>query len=562
MTASKITVKVGKKEYALDSGIARVALKERILEEFPDIKDALKEANIGVDLAPELAPEKTKDGKYKFYIDGEWVEPKGKTFHDNLNPADKSEVLGKVGVATPEEVDRAMKAADRDFAEWMYLSGDIRSKIFYRVVEHLKENKPALEQIMCREMGKTIFDCHLDIAEAIGVVEAVAPMGINMKGHTYQKNVNGTAMECRLSPRGVAAIITPFNFPLAIPIAQVVSALVTGNPVIFKPSHLTPEISHAMVKIIVLSMKEIGEKYNVKIPKGVLSMFTGGGSACSSHPVVKTIHFTGSKEIGDKVDAIASALGKRVMKEVAGINIFYVHKDADLERASNNFIYGKTITGGQRCSSIQEAIIDAQVYEKFIEIVLKKVKNIVTGPGYSKEVMDADATPGKWSLPPVADEEQYNHIKDLLDRAVKAGGKIRYQDKLPKSLTDKGFFFPFTLIENIGKDNPLFSEEIFGPVGVLTKVKDVYEAIDYINNKIGIVACIDSKDKNTTEYFIERVLRTRIDDGRHGTGCFWATKFGGDRGAGSGNAALDTDMVYGYVIWKTIYRSFKEPERG
>ena len=94
----------------------------------------------------------------------------------NLNPADKSEVLGKVGVATPEEVDRAMKAADRDFMEWMYLSGDIRSKIFYRVVEHLKENKPALEQIMCREMGKTIFDCHLDIAEAIGVVEAVAPL--------------------------------------------------------------------------------------------------------------------------------------------------------------------------------------------------------------------------------------------------------------------------------------------------------------------------------------------------------------------------------------------------
>src|SRR4030042_3911960 len=105
MVNPKITVKVGKKEYALDSGMARIALKERILEEFPDIKETMKEANIGVDLAPELAPEKTKDGKYKFYIDGEWIEPKGKTFHDNLNPADKSEVLGKVGVATPEEVD-------------------------------------------------------------------------------------------------------------------------------------------------------------------------------------------------------------------------------------------------------------------------------------------------------------------------------------------------------------------------------------------------------------------------------------------------------------------------
>ncbi len=562
MADQKITVKVGTREYVIDEGMARISLKEKVLDQFPDIKGAMESADVGIDLSPDLAPEKTPDGTYKFYIDGEWVAPQGEKARDNINPADTSDILGKTPVATPEEVKRAIDAADRDFPEWMYLSADIRSKIFYRVTEHLKENKPALEKIMCREMGKTIFDCHLDVAETIGVVEAVAPMGINVKGQTHQKNVNGTTMECRLSPRGVAAIITPFNFPLAIPAAQVISALVTGNTVIYKPSHLTPEISHAMVKIILLSMKEIGEKYNVKIPKGVISMYTGGGSATTNHPAVKVIHFTGSKSIGDKVDSIASGLGKKVMKEVAGINIFYVNKHADMDRASTNFVYGKTITGGQRCSSIQEVLIDAPVYEEFIQAVLKKVGNIVTGDGASEEVAKADATPGMFSLPPLADDEQIDHVKDLLDKAVKAGAKIRYQDKLPKELTDKGYFFPFTLVENIDENNPMYSEEIFGPIGVLTKVKDVYEAIDIINMKIGIVACIDSKDKNTTEYFIERILRTRIDDGRHGTGCFWATKFGGDRGAGSGNAALDMDMVMGYLLWKTIYRSFKEPERG
>ncbi len=561
MGKKTVSIKVGEKEYKLGSNeLARVSLKEKTLQQFPEIVQSLKRANIGLDLSPELKAEKNPRGEYLNYIDGKWVESKTKKFRDNINPADRNELLGKTPVSTDAEVDRAMKAADRDFIDWMAISGDFKSKVFYRVAEHLKENKGALEDIMCREMGKTKFDCHLDVAEAIGVVEAVAPMGINMKGHTYQKNVNGTAMECRLSPRGVAAIITPFNFPLAIPIAQVVSALVTGNTVVWKPSHLTPEISHAMTKIILLSLKEIAEKYGVQVPRGVLNMYFGGGSATVSHPIPKVIHFTGSKSVGDKADAIASGLGKRVMKEVAGINIFYVHKRADVKRAVHNFLYGKTITGGQRCSSIQEVLIDRNMYNKFIKAVLANVKNIVTGAGYSKEIAEADATPGKYSLPPLADDEQLTRLRGLVKKSVSEGAKILYQDKLPNKLLEQGYYYPFTIIENVGKTNVLYCEEAFGPVAIFTRVKNIQEAISIINNKIGIVACIDSKDKNATEYFIERVLRTRIDDGRHGTGCFWATKFGGDRGAGSGNASLDSDMVFGYVIWKTIYRTFTEPK--
>jgi len=561
MATKNVSLKLGDKEFALQNHeLARVSLKEVTLETQPEIAASLKRASIGVDLAPDLSAELNDDQAYMNYIDGEWVSSETDRFRDNVNPANRRQLFGRTPVSTGEEVDRAMKAADRDFAEWMAVSGDFKVKAFLRVAELLKQNQEELDQIICREMGKTLFDSHLDSAEAIGVVEVVAPMALSMKGATHQKIVNGTSMECRLSPRGVAAIITPFNFPLAIPIAQVISALVTGNTVVWKPSHLTPEISHAMVKLIVTALKDVGQRMRVKVPRGILNMYFGAGSATASHPIPKVIHFTGSKEIGDKVDSIASSLGKKVMKEVAGINITYVHKKADLSKAVPQIIYGKTITAGQRCSSIQEVLVDAEVYDTLLEELAKEAKQILTGDGASKEIAEADATPGRYSLPPVADDEQIAHCTDLLERAVKEGGRITYQDELPQELLDAGFYHPFTIITDVDETNCLYYEEVFGPVLVVTKVKDIYEAISIINQKVGIVGCIHTDDKNASEYFIEHVLRTRIDDGRNGTGCFWSTKFGGDRGAGSGNSALDCDMVYSYVIYKTVYRQFSEPK--
>ncbi len=561
MTTKHISLKLGDKEFKLQNHeLARVSLKEAAFDEQPEMSTSLKRACIGVDLAPDLSPALDEDQAYMNYIDGEWVSSETDRYRDNVNPANRRELLGRTPVSTGEDVDRAMTAADRDFMEWMAISGDFKLKAFLRVAELLKQHKPEFERIMCREMGKTLFDCHLDVAEAIGVVEVVAPMALSMKGATHQKIAQGTAMECRLSPRGVAAIITPFNFPLAIPIAQVVSALVTGNTVVWKPSHATPEVSHAMVKLIVTALKDVGQRMHVKVPRGILNMYFGAGSATASHPIPKVIHFTGSKDIGDKVDSVASGMGKRVMKEVAGINITYVHKAADLSKAVPQIIYGKTITGGQRCSSIQEVLVDHELYDTLLDALAAEAESIVTGDGMSKEIAEADATPGRYSLPPLVDEEQRDHVRQLLERGVKEGARIVYQDELPAELLEAGFYHPFTIVTDVDETNCLYYEEIFGPALVVTKVKDIHEAVSTINQKIGIVACIHSEDKNATEFFIERVLRTRIDDGRHGTGCFWSTKFGGDRGAGSGNAALDADMVYSYVIYKTVYRQFAEPK--
>lgn len=503
----------------------------------------------------------TQGDLYDVLLDGRWVPSASGPVHPNVDPAARATVYGHSPETTAGEVARAVEAAERDFAAWRLIPGDFRTKVFYRLSELLKTHGELLERTMTREMGKTLRDSHLDMLEAIGVCEALAPQGANFKGFAYPKLTRGLAMECRPAPRGVAAIITPFNFPVAIPAAQIVAALVTGNTVVWKPSHLVPESSQLLASLVERALREEGERHGVDVPSGVFHMLLGDaetGDALIRQSAVQALSFTGSKAVGDKVDSIASGLGKRVMKEVGGINLFYVHESADIERAARNFIYGKTITGGQRCSSVQEVLCDRAVAGDFLRRVVELAPGVVHGPGGSDELTSADAAPDRWSCPPIVSEAQLRRLEDLVERSLAGGARALWQAELPAGLRERGFHCPFTVLTGVTSDNVLWSEEAFGPVAVYSEVSGLAEAIERINSKVGIVACIDARDKSATENFIERVLRTRIDDGRHGTGCFWGTKFGGDRGAGSGNAALDEDMVAHYVLWKTIYRSYEE----
>jgi aldehyde dehydrogenase (NAD+) len=509
----------------------------------------------------DLSPRRTRKGEYLFYLDGEWRPSTADRFHENVDPAARTARLGLVPECTRDEVERAVAAAERDFEAWRLISGDLKTRVFYRLAEVLKESEGHLVRAMTREMGKTLFDSRLDFLEAVGVCEALAPQGANLKGVTYQKTVAGLSMESRLAPRGVAAIITPFNFPVAIPLAQIVAALVTGNTVVWKPSHLAPESSQALLALFLHALDIEGRKAGVDIPRGILHMVLGDagtGDALVRAEGVQAVSFTGSKKVGDRVDAVASGLGKRVMKEVGGINYFYVHREADLDRAARNFIYGKTITTGQRCSSIQEVLADAEVFDEFLARSIELARRVVHGPGASRELAEADAGRDRFSCPPLVSAEQLARVEALVEASIQAGARVAYRAEVPAKLLKEGFYHPLVLLTGVGPAAPLHREEVFGPVAVITRVKDIREAIRIINSTPGIVACIDSRDKSATENFIERVLRTRIDDGRHGTGCLWGTKFGGDRGAGSGNPALDEDMAYGYCLWKTIYRAYEE----
>ncbi len=502
------------------------------------------------DLSPRL-----EEGTYLQCVGGTWARSASQVLFPNVAPAESATTLGVVLDATVSETNAACDLAELAFDAWRATSGDFRTKAMLRVGELLRDHTETLCALVTREMGKTLYDARLDVLEAIGVVEAVAPQGLSMTGDTYPQHLRGVQMECRVAPRGPAGIITPFNFPIAIPVAQLLAALVSGNPVVWKPSHLVPESSQAIATLVLHALDETATRMGVTVPRGVFSLLLGdatAGDALVRHPAIRTVSFTGSKAVGDAVGALGESLGKRVMKECGGINLFYVHASADLDRAARNFVYGKTITAGQRCTAIQEVLCDAEVLGAFVERARHYAAEIVMAPGASPVLVGRPFT-----LPPLVSAEQLDRYEQLVAQSVAQGATVLYSGAIPEALRGRGFYAPFLMLGDVHPHNVLYGTEVFGPCGVITRVSGLPEAIRLINAKIGIVGCIDARDKDASETFLDRVLRTRMDDGRHGTGALWATKFGGDRGAGSGNPALDEGMVYGYCVRKTIYRAYE-----
>jgi aldehyde dehydrogenase (NAD+) len=501
-----------------------------------------------------------KEGdRYMMLLGGEWKTPCGEEGHENRNPT-TGQLLGIVPEATEDEVCQAVQCAASAFWQWRQVPTDIRMKFGLRLANLLEENRESLVKTIATEMGKTRFDANLDINEAIGVTQVVAPMSVSMTGKTYTNIVANLTMESRVEPRGVVALITPFNFPIAIPTAHIVAALMTGNTVVWKPAPEVPECSQALASLVLQAMEETERRYKLQLPKGIFNLILGdarAGEALIRQPAVQTVSFTGSKVVGDYVDSIASSLGKKVIKEVGGINQHYIDENADLRDAAIQVLYAKTITNGQRCTSVQEALVHERVYDDFVAEILRLAENVVMGDPLSEEVWQADNSPDRFGLGPIVSAKQKARAEDLLQQELDDGAKVLYQGKVPEQLRS-GYFFPLTILESEKLDDTLAREEIFAPVLVVRKVKSIHEALEIINERrIGIVSCIHTRDMNSAEFFIQNVLRTRVDVNRHGTGALWGTKFGGDRGSGSGNPSLDCEMVYGYVLWKTIYRAYK-----
>jgi acyl-CoA reductase-like NAD-dependent aldehyde dehydrogenase len=504
-----------------------------------------------------------KEGnRYKLLLAGEWRISHSPEGHEKVNPT-TGELMGLVPEATEEEIRKTVQSAADAFWQWRHIPTDIRMKLGLRLAELLEEQRENLVRTISTEMGKTRYDAHLDINEAVGVTQVVAPMAVSMTGKTYTNIVANLAMESRIEPRGVVALITPFNFPIAIPTAHIVAALMTGNTVVWKPAPEVPECAQGLATLVLQAMEDTERRYKVRLPRGIFNMVLGdatAGEGLIRQPAVQTVSFTGSKVVGDHVDSVASALGKKVIKEVGGINQHYIDAAADLRAAAIQVLYAKTITNGQRCTSVQEALVHERVYDEFKAVLLSLANNVVIGDPLSEVVWRADQAPEQFGLGPLVSAKQFARAKELLERELADGAMVLYRGEVPEGLR-QGFFFPLTILESDRKDDTLAREEIFAPVLVLRRVTGIHEAIELINDqRIGIVACIHTRDMDAAEFFVQSVLRTRVDVNRHGTGALWGTKFGGDRGSGSGNPSLDSEMVYHYVLWKTVYRAYTPPQ--
>lgn len=472
------------------------------------------------------------------FINGEWCESSTGKAASVLNPA-TGEVLAEVTQSAKDDVDRAVEAAKTAQKSWRLVPAPERAEILYQVAFLLKERKEDLAQILTSEMGKVIDEGRGEVQEAIDMAYYMAGEGRRMFGDTVPSELrNKFAMSVRV-PVGVAGLITPWNFPIAIASWKSLPALVTGNAIVWKPATETPILAAEFVKIY----EEAG------LPKGLINLVHGSGSvvgnAMVEHPDIDLISFTGSNEVGRDINGKAGALLKRTSLEMGGKNAITVLEDADLDLAVEGILWGAFGTSGQRCTATSRVLVHKDVKEELEGKLLDRIGELKLGNGLD-ETVKVGPVINRSSLERI---DEYVKIGQEEGAKLLAGGKIATGDGL-----DKGNFYLPTIFTDVKPNMRIAMEEIFGPVVSIIPIQNMEEAIE-INNMVefGLSSAIYTQNVNQA-FEAMRDLDTGIVYVNAGTtGAEIHLPFGGTKGTGNGHRDSGVASLDVYTEWKSIY---------
>ncbi len=476
--------------------------------------------------------------EYFNYIGGKWVKSvSGETF-ESINPT-TGKSLGKFQLSNKKDVDRAVKVAKEAFKTWKEVPPPKRGLILLKVAQILKERKKEFGEIVSREMGKVIKEGLGDVQEAIDLFEYMAGEGRRLLGYTTTSELpDKFSMTIRL-PIGVCGIISPWNFPMAIPAWKLGPALICGNTVVFKPASDSPLCATKLVEVF----EEAG------LPKGVLNLVTGTGNEVGNsiveHPDVEMVSFTGSLAVGQQIAEKAGKMIKKIGLELGGKNVIIIMDDADLNLALDGVIWGAFGTAGQRCTATSRVIVHEKVYSKFEKMLLKRTRKLTLGNPLDKKI----------DIGPIVNEKQRERIHNYVkigkekDKAKLLIGGEKYEH--PEY---KGFFYKPTIFSNVTKEMIIAQEEIFGPVVCLMKAKNYEDAIDIANStKYGLSSAIYTKDI-TKAFKAMKDLNfglTYINSSTIGSEVH--LPFGGTKHTGNGTREAGIEGIYEFSETKTIY---------
>lgn len=473
----------------------------------------------------------------RHFIGGEWVNSaSGETF-ESINPATE-EVLAIAQKGNATDIDKAVESAKKAYAEWRLMPAPRRGEILYEVARILAERKEDLARLMTQEMGKILAETRGDVQEAIDMAYYMGGEGRRMQGYTAPVEMpNKFGMALRDSV-GVVGLITPWNFPVAVPSWKMLPALVAGNCVVWKPSEDTPAISAAFTQVFA----------DAGLPAGVLNLVTGvgdAGAALAVHPNVRVISFTGSTTTGLNVYTKAAAVGKKVTLEMGGKNAIIVMDDANLSLAVDAINWSAFGTTGQRCTATSRLIVQKGIKPKLIEALAEKAKTIKVGYGVQPDVQ----------MGPLVNLKALNKVASYMDVAKIDGARILVGGG--RAEMDKGFFFMPTILDGVKQGMRVEQEEIFGPVLSVVEVGSLGEAI-HVNNSTayGLSSSIFTENVNAAFRAI-RDLTTGIVYINHGTtGAEIQFPFGGTRGTGNGMREAGSSALDSFTEWKSVYVDF------
>jgi len=487
-------------------------------------------------LDPAVAPP-----TFRNFIAGEWSESTSGATFESRNPADTRDVIGRFQQGTAADVAMAISAAWAARPMWQRTPAPKRGEILYAFGALMAEHKERLARAMTREMGKVLSEARGDVQEGIDIAYLMAGEGRRMFGDTVPSELpNKWAMSIR-QPIGIAGIITPWNFPMAIPCWKMMPALVTGNVVVFKPASDTPHCATLLVEL----MAEAG------FPPGVVNLVTGTGGevgdAIVGNPDVGVISFTGSSDTGRGIAERAGRALKRLSLELGGKNGVVVLADADLDLATDGILWSAFGTTGQRCTACSRVIVERGVVEPLLERLEARTRRLRLGAG-----LDAATDVGPLINAGALDKvDSYVDIGRIEGELVTGGRRATGGDLA------HGHFFEPTIFSGVRPMDRIGQEEIFGPVLSIIPVADYTEAMTALNQtRYGLSSSIFTRDVNVA-FRAMRDFETGIVYINAGTtGAETHLPFGGWKETGNGHreaghAALDT-----FTEWKSIYVDF------
>ncbi|WP_175639324.1 alpha-ketoglutaric semialdehyde dehydrogenase GucD [Metabacillus schmidteae] len=486
-----------------------------------------------------MSQTKTAAQTFLNFINNEWKHSSDQDVIASYNPANKEEVVGLVQKSSKSDLDEAVNAAHNAKKGWRKLGQVARGQLLYKVADILEENLEDIAVTMTREMGKTLPEAKGETARGVAILRYYAGEGMRSEGDTIPSTDPEALMFTRRTPLGVVGVITPWNFPVAIPIWKIAPALVYGNTVVFKPA---TEAAVTAAKVVECFAK-------AGFPQGVLNFITGSGSVIGQglidHPLLNGITFTGSEGVGKNVAKSATDRGIKYQLEMGGKNPVIVAKDADLQLAVDAVLSGGLKSTGQKCTATSRVIVEADIYHQFKELLLNKIDEITIGDGLKD---------GIW-MGPCASEGQFNTVCSYIEKGKQEGASLIYGGEV---LTDaeyqNGFFVRPAVFENVNSDMSIAQEEIFGPVLALLKVDSLEKAIDVANDsKYGLSASIFTSNISSFLRFIDDMEAGLVRVNAESAGVELQAPFGGMKASSTGSREQGEAAKEFYTSIKTVF---------
>jgi alpha-ketoglutaric semialdehyde dehydrogenase len=476
---------------------------------------------------------------YRNFINGRWVESASGLTHENRNPANRNEVIGIFPHSDQRDVDAAVTAAKAAFRDWRLTPAPRRAEILFRAAEAIAAKKEEFARDMTREMGKVLNEARGDVQEAVDMSYYMAGEGRRLFGHTTPAELpDKFAMSVR-SPIGVCGMITPWNFPMAIPSWKLMPALVCGNTVVLKPAEDTPLSAVNFVRVL----------EGAGIPKGVVNLVIGSGSevgaALVKHPEVSVISFTGSTEVGRTVAEACAPAFRHVHLEMGGKNVIMVMDDAQIDLAVDGAVWGGFGTSGQRCTAASRVVVHRKIMNEFTRRLVERAKKLKIGDG-----LDASVDVG-----PVINEVQLKRILDYIRIGQDEGAKLLCGGRrLDADAFKDGWFLEPTVFGDVQPKMRIAQEEIFGPVVSVIPCDDLDQAIEIGNGvQYGLSAAIYTQDVNRAFYAMREMYTGIFYVNSSTIGAEVHLPFGGAKATGNGHREAGQAALDVFSEWKSIY---------